>query len=195
MRKGSQVANNLQAFGIDNPNFPAGRTPRVIELSYVALQRIAGDPLNDPSPVPANGAWSLYQFDISTWFSFVRDISENENFYAVCRIEESGHAMAEFVLKDSNNIDQHYLTAYNLWPAKQAICYHFNPFPTRYDVGQLFIDWIDTENPDTITTRAAELFPIQGKQFLDNLPQPSGTIIHRYSSKFDASCIKITKNT
>jgi hypothetical protein len=195
VQKGFQVSNKFQAFGIDNPNFESGRTPRIIKLSYVAIERIAGDPLNDPSPVPANGSWSLNQQNATTWTSFVRDISENENFYAICRIETSGLAMAEFVLRDSYGIDQHYLTAYDLWPARQAICYHFNPFPTRYDVGQLFIDWIDIENPDTITTRAAELFPIQGKQFLDNLPQPDGTIIHRYSSKFDASCVKIRKNT
>lgn len=195
MIKGSQVTNSLQAFGIDNPNFTAGRTPRIIKLSFVAYERIAGDPTNDPTPAPANGSWSLVQETANMWKSSPRQTYNGKPIYSELHIEDNFDWYAGFAITDEFLGDDFYLS----WPQSMenrvAFCRHYNPFPTSYKAGDLSFDWIDEDTADTITTRAAELFPIQGKQFLDNLPQPDGTVIHRYASKFDASRIKITKNS
>ncbi|MGE0021993.1 MAG: hypothetical protein AB7S72_20165 [Draconibacterium sp.] len=192
---GVLVTNKFQVFGNDNASFPAGRTPYKVIVSYTPKIFTAPETFPFPFSLPPANTWVCYQQPDGGWDSAEKKLSDIGTAYASFFVSPINGWSAGFDYIIEESTDNYFVSYPQALTSKTAPLYYISLGNPDVLAGEISVDWYDSDEALSILTTAADILPIgKGKQFLDSLPQPDGTTISRYASKFYASKIKITKN-
>lgn len=191
---GEKTDKSEDKYGMDNPLFPPGKTPKMIKLHFSGIKM--GDFFDSSiNPLPPNYIFHCFQDGTSSWtgtrpaHSSIDGHTMGIWFANVCEPSEAGYICS--VIFDAT---------FAFWDTRW-------PNPTRWNYiarqddqyndyygGTARAFWItDTDNTQSVANIMSKFGISRGeKVFFEPLTNDLGQHIHRIADRKDGTCIHIT---